>query len=405
MLTWLLLTLSVLWGCGSHADHSEATEQAPQTLWTCPMHPEILREEFGSCPICGMDLVERSGEPEAGHADHSGHEGHSGGEAVHIDAHVVQNMGVRTQRLEPTTLSRHLRVLGEVEVGEDELSVVSLRVSGWVEKVYVERTGDPVKVGQRLFELYSPELVAAQEEYLLAIRTQGADSQLARSAQRRIELWGIAAQDLQRVAKAGEPSRTLPIRAPGAGFVLSKAVVEGASVQAGQELYRIGDLQSIWVTAEVYEFEAPWIEVGQPAELSLSYAPGTTLQGSVAYVYPTLDPLSRTLRVRLEFENPGVRLKPGMFATVDIQAQQAQEVLAVPGEAILRSGNRDIVFVQAAAGTFEPREVGLGLQGDGRMTEIRSGLQAGDEIVLSGQFLIDSESQLQEALRQMTEAR
>jgi hypothetical protein len=205
--------------------------------------------------------------------------------------------------------------------------------------------------------------------------------------------------------KSGSARRTFPIRAPRDGFVLHKDVVEGAFLETGTEVYRIGDLSRIWVTADVYEFDAPWVEVGQPAQMELAYAEGRVLEGHVAYIYPTLDDMTRTLRVRLEFENPNLRLRPGMFATVYIQYRRVDDVLAVPTEAILDSGRRKLVFVEVGPGRFEPREVVTGLTGDRRLTEIRSGLRERERVVLSGQFLLDSESQLEEAIRKMLDRR
>jgi membrane fusion protein, copper/silver efflux system len=419
----------LLLGCGEEESHDHAEGQ----LYTCGMHPQVVQDTPGTCPICGMNLTPMKTATESSDPgerevlywqapmdptyirDEPGKspmgmdlvpvyadEGGGGSDhAVYIDSVVVQNMGVRTQIAKKQTVFRHLRTIGEVEVGEDELSVVNLRYSGWIEKLYVDRTGDPVKAGQALFEIYSPELVGAQEDYLLALRTQGADSELAKSSRRRLELWDISTYDIDRIRDSGEVRRTLPVRSPQAGFVLHKDVVEGARVNAGKDLYRIGNLQRIWVTAEVYEFDAPWVAVGQPAQMELTYDKGTTLEGEVSYIYPTLDPTSRTLTVRLEFENTGLELKPGMFATVYIEYRRLDDVLAIPSEAILHSGTREIVFVDVGEGHFEPREVRTGLVGDRNLTEVLSGVEAGEEIVASGQFLIDSESQLQEALRKM----
>jgi len=438
LLTLLILALLVT-GCGAeppsddHADHATAAVDAG--LYTCGMHPQVVQEGPGSCPICGMDLTPMAA-PGGGTASATDGErrikywvapmdptyirdepGKSpmgmdlvpvyedelpgAGSAVMIDPTVVQNMGVRTQRAEKTTVFRHLRTIGEVEVGEDEISVVNLRYSGWVERIRVDRTGDPVKRGQTLFEVYSPELVAAQEELLLALRTQGADSRLAKSARRKLELWDLSKRDVDGIVASGEVKRTFSVRAPRSGFVLHKNVVEGARVNAGQDLYRIGNLTRIWVTAEVYEFDAPWVELGQPAQMELSHQPGEVLEGKVAYIYPTLNEGSRTLTVRLEFDNPGIALKPGMFATVYIQYQKADDVLAIPTEAILHSGKRQLVFVDLGDGSFEPREVTTGLVGDRHVTEVTSGLREGERVVASGQFLIDSESQLQEAISKL----
>jgi len=433
----VLLPLALLPGCpgGEKAEQAPAADQGQ--LYTCGMHPQVVQNEPGTCPICGMDLTpikagapsppapssgerkilywqapmdptyirDKPGKSPMGmdlvpvYADEAG----AGTDAsVRIDPTVVQNMGVRIEPVRRQTVFRHLRTIGEVEVGEDELSVVNLRFSGWVEKLYVDRTGDPVRKGQVLFDIYSPDLVSSQEEYLLALRTQGPDSVLAKSARRRLELWDLDDRDIDAVASTGEARRTLPIRAPDSGFVLHKNLVEGARVSAGEDLYRIGNLTRIWVTAEVYEYDAPWVEVGQAAQMELSYQRGKVLEGAVAYIYPTLDTKSRTLTVRLEFDNPGIRLKPGMFATVLIEYRRKDDVLAVPTEAILQTGRRELVFVSTGAGHFEPREITTGLVGDRHSTEVLTGLREGEEVVVSGQFLIDSESQLQEAIRKMT---
>ena len=365
---------------------AEATVQ-----YTCGMHPQVLQDGPGSCPLCGMDLTPMKGDAQS--ADAGG---------VDVPSGVIQQIGVETLPVEQMTVFRHLRTIGEVEVGEDEVSVVNLRFSGWVEGIAVDRTGDEIRAGQVLFSIYSPELVTAQEDYLLALRTQGADAALTRSARKKLELWDVADTDIAAIAKSGEASRTIPVRAPQSGYILHKNLVEGGRVTAGQDLYRIGNLQRIWVTAEVYEHDAPWIEVGQPAQMELTNLADSVVDGEVTYIYPTLNPRSRTLTVRLEFDNPGVRLKPGMFATVYIQYRRKDNVIAVPTSAILHSGRQKLVFVAKGSGRFEPREVQTGLQGDHRLTEVLDGLSAGDQVVVNGQFLIDSESQLQEALRKLS---
>lgn len=347
------------------------------------------------------------------HTAHSSHSSHApdtsrssgnevaGAASVAIDPGVVQKMGVRLVKASRQALFRHIRTIGEVEVGEDEVSVVNLRFSGWAEKVYADKNGIHVEKGDVLFEIYSPDLVAAQEEFLLARRTQSSDGALAKSARHKLELLDLSAADIAQIAKLGKARRLMPIRAPRSGFVLQKEIVEGARVEAGQDLYRIGNLSRIWVSAEVYEHDAPWVEVGQPAQMELTHQQGQVIEGSVAYVYPTLDQKTRTLRVRLEFENPGYHLKPGMFATVYIQFRRKNDVLAVPTEAILASGTRELVFVSVGEGVFSPREITTGLVGDHRMTEVLTGVSEGEWIVASGQFLIDAESQLQEAIQKM----
>ena len=386
LLIALLALLTLTTGCDTEPAGSQ---EDVIERYNCGMHPWVIEDGPGTCMICGMDLTPMGADPV------------TDSNIVQITPGVVPQIGVETAPVERTTVFRHIRTLGEVEVGEDELEVVNLRFSGWVERIRVDRTGDEVKAGQVLFEIYSPELVAAQEEYLLALRTQGAEAPLARSARRKLELWNLSSRDIDRIAASGESSRTMPIRAPQSGYVLHKDLVEGARVDAGRDLYRIGNLQRIWVTAEVYEHDSPWVSVGQPAQLEMTHLAGQVIEGQVSYIYPTLNRSSRTLTVRLEFDNPGVRLKPGMFATVHIQYRRQDDVIAVPTEAILHSGRRQLVFVAHGQGRFEPREVTTGLTGDHRMTEITDGLAAGELVVTSGQFLIDSESQLQEALQKI----
>jgi Cu(I)/Ag(I) efflux system membrane fusion protein/cobalt-zinc-cadmium efflux system membrane fusion protein len=285
------------------------------------------------------------------------------------------------------------------------VSVVNLRFNGWIERIFADETGQKIKRGQPLFDVYSPELVAAQEEYLLAVRGEGADSRLARSAARRMDLWGIGPKYIERIQSAGKASRTLTITSPRSGYVLHKNVVLGARVNAGTDLYRIGDLDRIWVSTEVYEYDAPWVSVGQPATIELSARQGKPLKGTVSYVYPTLNPKSRTLTVRLELENPGIDLKPGMLAVVRIETRRKDHATTVPTEAVLYSGERRLVFVVRGYGKYAPREVVTGLVADNQRTEILEGLSKGEEVVTSGQFLLDSESQLQEAVEKLLASR
>ncbi len=403
----LVLTVFGVAACGDEGAPATDDHAAHAELYTCGMHPQVVQEGPGSCPICGMDLTPMGagGASPAGASADETDALRTSGKLVDIDPGVIQQIGVETAPVEATTVFRHIRTIGEVEVGEDELAVVNLRVSGWIERIRVDKTGDQVRAGQVLFDLYSPELVAAQEEYLLARRAQGADAPLTRSARKKLENYDVAARDIEALAARDEAKRTMPIRAPQSGFVLHKNVVEGARINAGKDLYRIGNLQRIWVTAEVYEHDAPWVEVGQEAQLELTNQGLDAVEGKVSYIYPTLNERSRTLTVRLEFDNPGVRLKPGMFATVHIQFRRKDGVIAVPTEAILHSGRRQLVFVAHGEGRFEPREISTGLQGDHRMTEVLAGLNEGELVVTSGQFLVDSESQLQEALQKILASR
>jgi Cu(I)/Ag(I) efflux system membrane fusion protein/cobalt-zinc-cadmium efflux system membrane fusion protein len=367
-----------------------------QDLYTCGMHPQVVNEGPGSCPICGMNLTPLRTETEPAERTTN---------VVVIDPVVVQNMGVRVATVKRGTIFRHVRTLGEIEVAEDEISVVNLRYSGWIESIRVDETGAEVKKGQTLFEIYSPEVVAAQEELLLAIRSGGEDGPRAQSARARLRNWDVPRGVVDRAVESGRAARTIQVPAPRAGFVLHKNVVEGARVQAGKDLYRIGDLKTIWVRAEVYEHDAAWVKLGQKASMELAFAAGRQIVGEVSYIYPTLNAKSRTLTVRLEFPNPGLELKPGMFATVLIETRKKDDVLVIPTESILHSGERQIVFVAESLGRYSPRDIDTGVVGDRHVTEVLSGLEEGERIVLSGQFLLDSESQLQEAINKLLAAR
>lgn len=464
----IVVALSLVSGCfqeqekkttATTEDHSvhNTSKSQKKTLYTCGMHPNVIQEGPGNCPICGMDLVPMKGgatkasqdnpavETSADESSRSGSKkekkikywvapmdpnyirdepgkspmgmdlvpvyededegSRDSGKAVRIDPVVVQNMGVRTAHVMRTDLKRSIRTIGEVDVAEDSVSVVNLRYSGWIEKIFADETGAYIKKGQPLFRIYSPELVQAQQEYIQAFDSTGPDSPLTSSARTRLELAGVGSWLIKALEGKKKSFKTLTVTSPQNGYVLHKNVVEGSKVNAGQDIYRIGNLAFIWVNVDVYEFDAPWIEKGDPARMELSFEKGKTFAGKVAYVYPTLDKRTRTLKTRLEFPNPGLVLKPGMFATVWIEAQNKPGVLAVPTEAILHSGERQLVFVSKGNGRYQPIDIVTGLVGDGRMTEVISGLSEHDVVVTSGQFLLDSESQLQEAVAKLLSAR
>ncbi len=362
--------------------------------WVAPMDPAYISKKPGKSPM-GMDLVPVYEDDQR--AKIAG--------TVTVDPVMVQNMGVRVAPVERGTISRHIRTIGEVDVAESEISVVNLRFSGWVERIYADETGQEIKRGQRLFSIYSPELVSAQKEYLMAYNVSGLAGELTKSAAERLRLWNIPESVLRKIVSRQNVDRSLVITAPRSGYILQKNIVDGARVNAGKDLYRIGNLKKIWVTAAVYEFDAPWIKLGQPASMELSFQRGKQYVGKVAYIYPTLNRKSRTLKVRLEFNNPGVELKPGMFATVRIEGQRKEGVLKIPTEAIIHSGERQIVFIAGEIGKYEAREIVTGLVGDGHLTEVLSGLSQDDMVVTSGQFLLDSEAQLQEAVQKLLAAR
>ncbi len=452
MLKYILIIL-IAAGAGVGVGIRIATVPAAQTqvhegekaTYRCPMHPTIAAENAGSCPVCGMDLVEdepRGAAPPAGErkiaywrapmdpsftADKPGKspmgmdlvpvyedELEATG-TVRIDPITVQNIGVKTAPVERRLLSRKVRTVGRVDYDETRMTDVNTKVAGWVEKLFVDHTGQEVKRGQPLLEIYSPELVAAQEEYLTALEymrrleqsaaeevVQGARDLLVASAQ-RLRYWDITDQQIAALEHKRQVERTMIVYSPQEGIVVHKAVFAGAYIQPGQHLYRIGDLSRVWVYADIYEYELPWIEEGQKVEVELPYVPGKVFRGQVAYVYPFLESRTRTVKVRMSFANPELELKPEMYANVDIESMVARDALVVPDQAVIRSGERNVIVVALGEGRFQPREVKLGVEANGSH-QVLEGVRAGERIVTSAQFLIDSESSLKAAVSGMAGA-
>lgn len=367
-----------------------------KTLYTCGMHPQVIQDHPGNCPICEMKLTPVR-KQEGGAADAS---------AIVIDPVTMQNMGLRTGLVTKGPLRRTLRTVGVVDFDETALADVTTKFKGWAEKLYVDTTGAQVHRGEPLFEIYSPDLYSAQTEYLLALgSSQKADAGLEAmktSARLKLKFWDISDQQITELEQTRLPKKTLRVNAPINGFVMEKMVVEGQMVDSGMRLYRIADLGLVWVQSQIYEQDLPLIRLGQEATVSLPYLPDQKFRGRVTYIYPTVDEKTRTVKVRMEFHNPGFFLKPGMFASVEIVAEVAASTLLVPDMAVLRSGERNTVFVALAGGKFEPRVIALGPRAEGGLYQVLSGLQEGERIVTSGQFMLDSESQLREAIQKMT---
>lgn len=385
----LIVIILTILGAGIYSYYhfrvDKHVNETKNTLYTCGMHPDVIQTKPGICPICKMDLVPMKKQNKSD----------ANSKVIKIDPVVVQNMGIRTAKVEIGEVFRNIRSIGEIIVAEDKISVVNLKFSGWVEKIYVDQTGRYVKKGSTLFDIYSPELVAAGEEYLTALNS--ADKMLINSAKEKLKYWDLKEAQIAGIVKNKKVKRTLKIKSPVSGYVLHKNVLEGAHVKAGMDLYKIGNLENIWVEAQVYEADALFVKKGNPATMELSFQKGKQYSGAVSYIYPTLNKESRTLTVRLEFKNPGLNLKPGMFATVWIKVDTKENILIIPKEAIIHTGERQIVFVSKGQGKFEAKEIVTGLVGDNNKVEIISGLSENEIIVTSGQFLLDSESNLREA--------
>jgi Cu(I)/Ag(I) efflux system membrane fusion protein/cobalt-zinc-cadmium efflux system membrane fusion protein len=441
----LLIAISIglniyLWSESPQKRNNEGKAGTSGQLYTCGMHPEVIQDEPGTCPICGMDLVllsgsgttaASSGERKIAYwvapmdpnfiSDKPGkspmgmdlvpvYEDELKSGVVKIDPVTLQNIGVTTEPVQRKDLSLTLRTNGIVKTPENAEYRINPKISGWIEKLYVSRTGDLVKKGEPLLEIYSPELVAAQQEYLLAVQTarslqvsglarvSDGSGKLLNSARRRLELWDISNDQIAELEKTGEVRRTLTLHSPAGGVVLHKNAVEGTAVKAGTDLFTVADLDPIWVTAQVFEYELPWVHVGDSAEVYSPYDPALSLKGRVEYVYPYVDSKSRTADVRIVLPNSELSLRPDMYVDVRIETSPHRSALAIPKSSVIRSGERDIVFIAIGDGEFIPREVKLGVEA-GTYYEVLDGLTDKMNIVTAAQFLLDSEATLQEAIQ------
>ncbi|HEY7585646.1 MAG TPA: efflux RND transporter periplasmic adaptor subunit [Candidatus Deferrimicrobiaceae bacterium] len=441
------------------ADNAAKVAQG-QEKYTCGMHPFIISDKPGNCPICGMTLtrIEDAGQPAAaGNAvaqgpagkgerkilfyrnpmnpgvtspvpakDEMGMDyvpvyedevGNGGGavagySTVKVGAESLRLSGVQTASAVREKISRTVRAVGNVVPDETRVRRVQTKIEGWIEKLHVNFTGQAVAKGQPLLDIYSPDLVASQREYLLALEMQNRmnenpypeerkmAAELVRSSRRRLGLFDVPQGFIAELERTKEPRRTVTLNAPVSGHVTVKEVFEGARVMPGMELFTVTDLSRVWIEADLYEYEARAVRPGQVATLAPSYDAGLRLKGKVTYVYPTLSPESRTLKVRFEFPNPGLRLKPRMYADVFLELDSAAGVV-IPDSAIMETGLRQIVFVDLGAGSLEPREVQVGVRGDGK-AQVLSGIKEGERVAVRANFLLDSESRLKAALAGMT---
>lgn len=415
-------------------------DSANQQLWTCGMHPWIITKAPGQCPICGMDLVVKA--PDTGGGENASREkkivywrapmdpleihdapGKSnmgmdlvpvyedelvGGVDVHVDPVTRQNMGIRTAVVKKGPLNYTIRAYGHITYDETRTAQVSPKVDGWIETLHVNFTGEGVQAGDPLLEIYSPQLLSAQEEYLSLYRSLKATrspqtAYLLDSSRRRLSYFDVAETEIQAMEASGVVNKTVRMRSPFSGVVILNLAVQGGYVKAGTTLYTIADLSRVWVEVHIYEYELDQIRVGQEAEMNLSYLPGKVYRGNVTFVYPYLQEKTRDVVIRLEFDNPHMELKPQMYGDVRIKTGGRQTGFVIPSEAVLRSGERNVVFVVRQGGKFIPREVGLGMALDDNKVQVLTGIAPGEQVVTSGQFLLDSESKLQEAVKKMVD--
>ncbi|HSB45629.1 MAG TPA: efflux RND transporter periplasmic adaptor subunit [Nitrospira sp.] len=330
---------------------------------------------------------------------------------VTIPPERLQTIGVKYEQVARRPLEKVIRTVGRVVMDERKLAKVTIKFHGWIEQLFVSATGDHVKKGQRLFTIYSPDLVATQEEYLLALQSRkqlgeseipevaAGSKDLLEATRHRLHLWDIGEEHIRELERTKQVTKTLPIHSPISGTVIRKEVLQGTHVEPGEELYTIADLSHIWILADIYEYELSFVKIGQQAAVTLSYDPSTVLTGQVGFVYPTLDPKTRTAKVRFELDNADEKLKPDMYANVELRVNLGTR-LAIPQEAVIESGEKQVVFLHLGGGKLEPRLIKTGVK-TGEWSEVLTGLKEGDHIVTSANFLIDSESRLKSVVEGM----
>lgn len=371
---------------------------AVKQLWTCSMHSQVIKEEPGLCPICHMALT-----PKADSGSSAG--------KVQIDAVVVQNMGVRVATVTTGPITREVRAVGYLDEAQSNVRDVNLRVSGWVEKLHADTVGMALSKGAPLFELYSPEVQVAADELIAARKSLDALGPTADALSRKtsqtlfdatrlkLEQWGLDADQVQRLAKLDHPPRSVTFNSPIDGYLTQKMVSQGAAVKSGDTVLRIVDLSNVWLDSQLYAQDLPSVRLGATVTATVEGLPGKQFEGQVIFIQPELDPQTRTATVRIALPNMELALRPGMYATARIRTTLAKEATLVPREAVIDTGARQIVFISAGEGKFEPRLVKIGAEGEGGIVQIVSGLMPGETVVTSGQFLLDAESRMREAVQ------
>lgn len=366
--------------------------------WGDPMLPEFRSDKPGKSPM-NMDLIPF-------------YEDEERASGIKIDPTTTQNIGVKIEKARERILTREIRTIGRITYDERKVINVHARYDGWIETMYVNFTGQEVKENEPLLDIYSPELVATQEEFLLALKYQQslkgspfpeivkAAETLLESTRRRLELFKVPEHQIEELTRNKTITETMHLHSHARGFVIEKNVLPGVYIKPDTMLYKLVDLSTVWVLADIYEYELPWVRLGQDAEMSLSYLPGKSYKGKITYIDPLLDSKTRTVKVRLEFNNPKWELKPEMYANVTLKSIASQKAITVPEEAVIHSGERNLLVVRTPSGGFQSRDVKLGVRTKDYY-QILSGLKAGEEIVTSSNFLIDSESRLREAVNKL----
>jgi membrane fusion protein, copper/silver efflux system len=373
---------------GASATGTAAAAESKPQYWYDPMHPAEHFDKPGKSPFMDMQLVPKYAE--GGTVDSSD----SAPGSIAVDSRVVQNLGIRLAEVEQGSFARVVDTVGSVGVDEHRIEAIQVRQPGWVERLDVRAVGDTVRRGQLLAGVYSPDLLATQQELLIARKSE--DPQLIEAARRRLGLFGLSAAQIARIEKTDEVERRVDYNAPFDGYVMELGVRQGAAVQPGTTLFQLADLSTVWITAEVPETQAAWLKPGDSAAVDVPALPGERFAAQVDYLYPELTQATRTLKVRVIVKNPREHLRPGMFAAAHFHGVTQDQVLTVPTEAVIRTGTRSVIIVADDATHFRPVPVHIGAEQGGR-SEILEGLTLGQSVVASGQFLIDSEANLRGA--------
>jgi Cu(I)/Ag(I) efflux system membrane fusion protein len=385
-------TMATMGEDGQSTQGNSASTEREVLYWHDPMVPGPRFDKPGKSPFMDMDLVPV-------YADEAGDEG-----TVSVSPRVQQSLGIRVAPVVEESLTPVVEAVGNIAYNERDIVVVQARSNGFVERLYVRAMLDPVKKGQPLAELYVPDWVAAQEEYLYVKGMKGpGKKELLDAAKQRLRLAGMTEDQIRRVASSGKVQSRITVTSPVSGVVAELNVREGTTVMSGTPMLQINGLETIWVYADVPETLSSEVRPGSVVEAWTPSLPGQTFKGEVSAILPEVNPTTRTIRARVELENPGARLVPGMFATVNFTPNARKDVLTVPSEAVIETGKRSIVMVSEGEGKFAPVEVETGIESNGK-TEITKGLQAGQKVVVSGQFLLDSESSLRGSINRMTDA-
>ncbi len=369
----------------------EQKAPAQAAKFHCPMHPTVVSDKAGDCPICGMKLVPME---ESAPGDTNTPPGLA---SVSIMPAARERMGLTLGTVAKRKLSREIRTSARIVADETRLHHVTVKIEGYVEELFTATIGQQVKQGEPLLTIYSPMLVSAQQEYLNVLNNNAG---LAAAARKRLTLWDITDEQIERLAKTGQPERTVTLFAPASGWIIERDISAGHRVMAGEQLMVLGDLSSVWADSDIYQSDLPNVKMGMPVELAVSAAPDMTFTGKVSFISPSLDAGTRTVKVRMEIPNAGLLLKPEMFAVARL-AFDLGEKLAIPEAAVMRTGVRSYAFRDAGEGRLEPTEIKLGARTDGWF-ELLDGLKEGDKVVTSANFLVDSESSMKAAIEALS---